>query len=665
MCKQTNIPCTPNTQRATTSENWYLLTQNVKPDYQREDEEYTPSLASMKTLVNGETAFDMLYEKILHAKSSVDIIIWGFQPSMFFRRKSYKDPNTGQTTEPMCIGDLLIKKALEDNVQVKILVWSMWLGVQTFMEANMGNISGTYKDHVGCGVTEEQMWYDDWWYKVVMRQVSPQELLTFCQTKPHNMNLFGTEIGEPYDRLFRFCKSGNLNLQVKKRSVAMSGRAENAGGFIRGMVFLVSASHHQKTVLIDYEQPDKAVGFVLEHNMLDNYWDTNQHVVAQAEPNTGKNYIGNYQDTSCMVSGEVLWHINHNFCQSWDRWTNIMLPGWFDFTARAKYWENLTEKRSGIKKEVFKPADFGTVSMAQILRTYDLPEREDIRRMYLQNIKKATRYIYTENQYFRWPKLVEEFAENWKKVRCWGRDEPMYWFVITNSTDEGVGSGTEKTNEMLELLGRQDVMPRVAKAENSELDFEYDDKYDKQVEELEKQVEEAKKGCQCSPQEYAELQQKLEEAKARQEQANYEAAQKLRNDMNVPGLRTVIATIVAKDEWQEVYVHSKVTVIDDVFMFIGSANLNLRSMHLDTELGIITECRQVAQDLRQQLWGWHTAKDSEANPPLLDAHKDVENAFMRWEELINKNREGKRYGNKPTHPLCGFFRLSPEVTKSD
>lgn len=657
--------CTPNTQRATTSENWYLLTQNVKPDYQREDEEYTPSLASMKTLVNGETAFDMLYEKILHAKSSVDIIIWGFQPSMFFRRKSYKDPNTGQTTEPMCIGDLLIKKALEDNVQVKILVWSMWLGVQTFMEANMGNISGTYKDHVGCGVTEEQMWYDDWWYKVVMRQVSPQELLTFCQTKPHNMNLFGTEIGEPYDRLFRFCKSGNLNLQVKKRSVAMSGRAENAGGFIRGMVFLVSASHHQKTVLIDYEQPDKAVGFVLEHNMLDNYWDTNQHVVAQAEPNTGKNYIGNYQDTSCMVSGEVLWHINHNFCQSWDRWTNIMLPGWFDFTARAKYWENLTEKRSGIKKEVFKPADFGTVSMAQILRTYDLPEREDIRRMYLQNIKKATRYIYTENQYFRWPKLVEEFAENWKKVRCWGRDEPMYWFVITNSTDEGVGSGTEKTNEMLELLGRQDVMPRVAKAENSELDFEYDDKYDKQVEELEKQVEEAKKGCQCSPQEYAELQQKLEEAKARQEQANYEAAQKLRNDMNVPGLRTVIATIVAKDEWQEVYVHSKVTVIDDVFMFIGSANLNLRSMHLDTELGIITECRQVAQDLRQQLWGWHTAKDSEANPPLLDAHKDVENAFMRWEELINKNREGKRYGNKPTHPLCGFFRLSPEVTKSD
>jgi len=427
----------------------------------------------------------------------------------------------------------------------------------------------------------------------------------------------------------------------------------------------VSGSHHQKTVLIDYESPETAVGFVLEHNMLDNYWDTNQHVVVQAEPNTGKNYIGNYQDISCMVSGEVLWHINHNFCQSWDRGTNIMLPGWFDFTARAKYWENLTEKRSGIKAEAFKPADFGSVSMAQILRTYDSPEREDIRRMYLQNIQKATRYIYTENQYFRWPELVRKFAENWKEVRCWGRKEPMYWFVITNSTDEGVGKGTEKTNEMLELLGRQDVMPRVAKVENSELDFEYDDKYDKQVEDLEKQVEEAKKGCQCSPQEYAELQRELEEAKARQEQANYEAAQKLRNDMKIPGLRTIIATIVAKDEWQEVYVHSKVTVMDDTFMFIGSANLNLRSMHLDTELGIITECRQVAQDLRQQLWGWHTGKDAKANPPLLDAHKDIEVAANRWEKLIEENRGSKRGGGKSKHPLCGFFRLSPEVTKSD
>ena len=105
--------------------------------------------------------------------------------------------------------------------------------------------------------------------------------------------------------------------------------------------------------------------------------------------------------------------------------------------------------------------------------------------------------------------------------------------------------------------------------------------------------------------------------------------------------------------------------MDDTFMFIGSANLNLRSMHLDTELGIITECRQVAQDLRQQLWGWHTAKDPQANPPLLDIHDDVKAAADRWDKFINENRRGKGNGDKPKYPLCGFFRLSPEVTKSD
>ncbi|MCJ2372726.1 hypothetical protein RGM3321_15625 [Pseudomonas sp. RGM3321] len=37
-----------------------------------------------------------------------------------------------------------------------------------------------------------------------------------------------------------------------------------------------SATHHQKSVLVDYELPD-AVGFVMGHNMLDEYWDTNSH----------------------------------------------------------------------------------------------------------------------------------------------------------------------------------------------------------------------------------------------------------------------------------------------------------------------------------------------------------------------------------------------------
>ena len=44
-------------------------------------------------------------------------------------------------------------------------------------------------------------------------------------------------------------------------------------------------------------------------------------------------------------------------------------------------------------------------------------------------------------------------------MKAAGRADPIYWFVVTNSSDEGIGSGTINTDKMFELLGRQDVMP--------------------------------------------------------------------------------------------------------------------------------------------------------------------------------------------------------------
>ena len=58
----------------------------------------------------------------------------------------------------------------------------------------------------------------------------------------------------------------------------------------------------------------------MEHNMLDNYWDDNSHISGKVSaPNQGKNVDTPLQDVSSIVSGEVLWYINRNFCQSWDK----------------------------------------------------------------------------------------------------------------------------------------------------------------------------------------------------------------------------------------------------------------------------------------------------------------------------------------------------------
>ena len=74
---------------------------------------YPPEQCTFTPLVNGEEAFRDVYNTIAAAQHSVDIICWGFQPSMFFRRGA-----DGQGTD--CIGDLL-ERVGKRGVRVRVL----------------------------------------------------------------------------------------------------------------------------------------------------------------------------------------------------------------------------------------------------------------------------------------------------------------------------------------------------------------------------------------------------------------------------------------------------------------------------------------------------------------------------------------------------------------
>ncbi len=53
------------------------------------------------------------------------------------------------------------------------------------------------------------------------------------------------------------------------------------------------------------------------------------------------------------------------------------------------------------------------------------------------------------------------------------------------------------------------------------------------------------------------------------------------------------------------YVHSKIAVVDDAWMTVGSANLNEHSFFNDTEMNIITCNPGVARETRLRLWSEH------------------------------------------------------------
>lgn len=701
---------------ATVNFNWFLKDAEKFEN----GTQSKPVPATFKALVNGKEAFEELHDRIANAQHSIDIAIWGFQPSMHFKRDG-KSP---------CIGDLLIQKALEGK-KVRILVWSLPGDIQTFSEANLGNKPGVwFKDKVE-GVTSAQVDYDYWWYEAIRGNFD--DVI-------RRSDIYGIIYKtKKFEKLVEFTKSSNrTNLVYKNRHVAKQEnnykdktlpeeaqrlqehnfKDETLPKNAYKYALKYAPSHHQKTVLIDYEAPDIAVGFVLEHNMVDNYWDDSNHSLKTTLPNIGKNSPTPLQDVSSIVTGQVLWDINHNFCQSWDRQNN-------------KQWGNdpvdigITGKRQAFTREHYQPnpslVDYSKLVMAQIVRTYDQPDIEDIMKVYLKNIKQTTSYIYTENQYFRFPPLVREFITYWETIKNNGRTEgPIHWFTVTNSSDEGIGKGTYTTNEMFKLLGRQDVMPGVARnvklseleaqlgmARKSEFrlynermraptpegkavanaEFEKNrqeiQKIEKEIGEIkakqqieEKKTQEAEKAG--STKKEGELNQ-IESSELGQEEPNL--TKELGYEISdTPGIKAHICTLMPKDEKgkyvhtykkngkdtpAEVYVHSKVTIMDDVFTVISSANLNTRSMQVDTELGIIMECADVAEGLRKRLWDLHTNKNFAANPDDMHDYAVAEEAFRKWGELIKANKRAQKGNGVAKCALREFYRADPTVSRSD
>ncbi|MFZ7187155.1 phospholipase D-like domain-containing protein [Avibacterium avium] len=635
--------------------------------------------ATFQPLINGQTTFETLYDFIAKAKHSIDIAIWGFQPSMLFKRDG----------ESPCIGRLLIQKAVQ-GIEVKVLVWSMWMDLQTikgFGEANLGNAPElmSFQQKGKAYQSEAQRAYDYWWYRAVAGKIGEKDL---AELNRLNEVYSETVFRGAFTELYGFSFSDNrVKLQVKKRSVKSHFNhypEASALPVMNRFVLYVSPSHHQKTVLIDYIDPPNAVGFVLEHNILDEYWDESSHYSRPITPYTQRNAPIPLQDVSSLVTGKVLWDINHNFCQSWDRSDSRNLVGGVDREAREAYNTSLASdrRRSVLTRDSFAPrSELGELIMAQILRTYDNPKEEHIRAMYLENIKKASHFIYTENQYFRCTELVRAYQSHWQRLKDNGREvsQPLYWFVVTNSSDAGIGSGTYNTYQMLKLLGREDVLPGVSTQLDSDNlndgDYTKYDDYRKKRQELEEQLEtltaqeERGQGGEAVAQKKAAV---LEELSALSEQeqqaiqAQYEEMKQLKREVSdAVGIRTHICTLTSMDTWQEVYIHSKVTIIDDVFTFIGSANLNTRSMQVDTELGIISECQAVARALRYDLWNLHTNHNPKANPHEMNRFNTTEAVFDVWEDLMQRNFDRKVKNEPPQQPLCEFLRLTTEISRSD
>ncbi len=100
--------------------------------------------------------------------------------------------------------------------------------------------------------------------------------------------------------------------------------------------------------------------------------------------------------------------------------------------------------------------------------------------------------------------------------------------------------------------------------------------------------------------------------------------------------------------YREIYIHSKLMIIDDVFITVGSANMNQRSMTADSEINIGATGLDYAAPLRERIFKLHSGGDI----PGSGDFKEIPNVFEDWNRRMAKNRSTWKGGKMA---LKGFL----------
>ncbi|MNP28485.1 hypothetical protein D3C76_1214520 [compost metagenome] len=206
--------------------------------------------------------------------------------------------------------------------------------------------------------------------------------------------------------------------------------------------------------------------------------------------------------------------------------------------------------------------------------------------------------------------------------------------MITNATNDGMGAGTVKTQQMIESVGRAETIPAVTKLLRI------------------KQIKsDAPPRPRSEPNDHVG-QRELKEWQAQLDEQIKAVEDTTIGSQEVPGLKVHLCSLVAPDspagkKWTPVYIHSKLMIVNDVFTTHGSANINTRSMQVDSELNIAHEWAEVTRALRRRLWSLHTAME--------EPQDDPGKAFDAWQKIVDRNKDFQSEKLTPDAPLVEFY----------
>ena len=660
---------------ATSSLQWLLENRNLKG---KATHPITHN-NKLTLFICGQEGFADIAAEIAKAKKSIDLCCWGFDPGMELVRGNSATWPRGET-----FGDLLIAAARR-HVRVRLLVWYDRIGspiARTMPghshDASSWKADGQRFDNISAKASlamlhdavkkKKHILGNGYWGEYLRHENIPimarQEYCYSWYAAAFHGLLEGLEIRLRHGDSAAISKS--IASEINQPHGLTMGEIEKPG-----MQYL--GTHHQKPVLIDFshEEGAKAVGYVMGLNSVTDYWDTTAHLlddtrreqggvnerrecVQGVAADGGFATLKPYQDYACRIDGgTALIALYNNFVKAWDRAIDDLTH---QAVGECVSWYSSCKNPPAQLLRKAGPDD----STVQIVLTQPEEQDKTIKETYFRAVTQASLaagYLYVENQYFQYEDWARHLlAERKKVVAAWKagslkagktmRDMPiMHVFIVIPVPERA--QMVPRTHDTLAALGQHAGMT----GQNTMIDD-----YNKRP-----KTRRVRAGFGIS----TEAEVKLPDVVQHSNSINKPGVMTLESEF---GLKVSVAMLNVSafdnDRWRyrEIYIHSKLMLVDDVFMTLGSANLNQRSMAVDSEINIATIDRRVASDLRKRVWRMHSGG-------LVDGgggtKAEIVSAFGKWVELMGENRGRKKSDSASAdHKKMTGFLLPLEDNRS-
>ena len=692
--------CTPisEAQRTTTGSAQWLLEAC-------EDEKTPPYHANeLQLFICGEVAFEQIAKDIKKAKESVEIICWGFDPAMELIRTKNTWPR-GLTW-----GDLL-KEVAEGKhnggkpVQVRLLSWYGFIG-STLLGGN--NMPGYSKDDTTTAQRASPAFNPDDWTDGIA--VTPQDQRKDFNAQWYQ-DAFGGRLknltirirdgdekavsanlaNEPGKRGYTETKAMVKVATDHQKTILIDYEHEGGASAVGYVMGLNSVTDYWDTAAHLFKDPRRGAS-----------WE------GAGDDGPG---LKPYQDYACRIRGAALVAVSKNFTDAWNRAKGRTAVGTLarthdlknppkgltrtlvGATQRAQIVRTQPEEQDQTIKRLYRQA-------SSFARNYLFVENQYFQYTDWARQLKGDRAAYVDG----WRKGGRHQGDlpNLHLMAIIPTPEKGFMVPRTHDTVKALGHGTSVPNQdkavedelrLYDLdMARYEKLKAIhdknpllfpnppTKPELSDIAETSRMMGDKSN--LSRQLDAIglrtlvaslwthDPGWSKSKHSVFQRQQREQEIYQRdlkiyqQSKAGYEEAMKRAlaaggrpywgytgpSEPKPPTDRRLQVASAVSEGYREIYIHSKLMIIDDAMFTLGSANLNLRSMAVDAEINIASDDVGKSRDLRRRVWGLHTG-NAEACDGGDGSPSAVQATFKSWQALMTMNEVEMKAGR----PITGFL----------